>query len=299
VLLTPDLTKPSKRHPKQLNPEFATIEWHCTEAILAHTVAHVFEIFDCCYAGNLSRGSSNTLRYVGTLSHRHGLRTDHPSAWEYLAATGRNGTAAIPGERSFTSALIWALEALLQKEGRFTTAELKARIIDAPHFRVDDQSPVLNSRNLDCMEQIVLAPVPTEEEFAKLEERNKNAKGSDSQELLDLRFVFKEHPPVDMIEKFATALSGIIRHHAIGVTRVIWGDLLQFPAMTPSSRAKEQWLKASHQLTLAAQRRRLERSSQDKVEESTHQQRSPSSPGDSSLDRSKKRPRLELFAHEN
>lgn len=57
--------------------------------------------------------------------------------FEYLAATKKMASTKVPGDDSFTSALIHALEALVMEkaEGRFTTVELLRKINhDAPHF---------------------------------------------------------------------------------------------------------------------------------------------------------------------
>jgi len=48
----------------------------------------------------------------------------------------------MPGEDSFTTALIWALKFLVEDRKRFTTLELQTKIMDAPNFPKNQFVPV-------------------------------------------------------------------------------------------------------------------------------------------------------------
>ena len=42
------------------------VGWNYAEAIFQSTQADIFEIFDCCYAGDLGRSRTQSTRYVDT-----------------------------------------------------------------------------------------------------------------------------------------------------------------------------------------------------------------------------------------
>ena len=80
------------------------VVWNFAEANLENTRADVFEIFACCYAGDLGIvcGSSTRL-------------------FEYLGATPAGSAPGSPGKYSFTSGLLWALEQLADNHEIFMT----------------------------------------------------------------------------------------------------------------------------------------------------------------------------------
>ena len=150
-------------------------------------------------------------------------------SFEYLAATEEMGFTKVPGEDSFTAALIYALEALVEEreDGRFTTVELLNKItFDAPHFP-KDQKPKLFNREKgkeSSAGRIILHPL--------------KRKGSDdevSQELaadplkghaLTLHFDFSEKPSPNYIEVFGRELNDFFKRN-VGVNRVRWGGVRQ------------------------------------------------------------------------
>ena len=97
-------------------------------------------------------------------------------SFEYLAAS-TSGYTPSPGEKSFTSALIWALEKLAAPESSsraassslpmFTTSKLAKVVREAPRFP-KDQHPSLTARDPDAYRHIVLAPLPREGDPAAL-----------------------------------------------------------------------------------------------------------------------------------
>lgn len=126
-----------------------------------------------------------------------------------------------PGKESFTSALIWALEVLLEDQKRFTVAQLSRKIRLAPYFP-PDQVPVQLDRCFNAIERIVLAPLakPDENTKAPLNDSNDT---TDNQGHLTLNFVFDKSPSKSMIGDFAKALDSAMRRHQIPVKRIGWG----------------------------------------------------------------------------
>ena len=119
------------------------VEWHLAEAPLQMTDADVFEIFDCCYAGDSRNGH---------FSER---------SFQFLAATSAGHVTRTPGPHSITSGLIWALIQLAEERGKFTTSELSDKVRDSPGFP-KHQVPVLYDRGRPSWKRIVLAPLSEE-----------------------------------------------------------------------------------------------------------------------------------------
>ena len=137
------------------------------------------------------------------------------------------GTTARPGPKSFTSALIYALEELLRNRpgGRFTTTELLREIMHrAPHFP-KDQTPVLSNREDDDVAgRIVLHPLKeghrtgqvdrekvatTVEHEEKSEEPIQPVVEHLSKRVLTIHFDYPQRPSIEQI----TALAGPIMHN--------------------------------------------------------------------------------------
>ena len=182
------------------------VTWHLAEAPLQKTKADVFVIFDCCYAGD--------------------SRNDHFSqrCSEFLAATSAGHVTRTPGPQSFTSGLIWALVQLAEDRGKFTTSELSNRVRDSPGFP-KDQVPVLYERGrASSLKRIVLAPLS--EVGAATEEPLEQSCASlaSNPVLLDLKFVFGDHPEEADIANLAKAISESLQSLAI-IRQVTWGGI--------------------------------------------------------------------------
>lgn len=185
--------------------------WNKTEQLLADADADVFEIFDCCYAGNLC------------------LTRGQPRLFEFLAATKEMATTKVPGEDSFTSALIYALEALVEEKGMFTTVELLRKIMShAPNFP-SDQIPVLSERRDDAQAgRIMLHPLHRNQE-----DGSRTAISSEETSNLDalkrhtvtFHFDFANKPPSTDIEILGRHLNQIFERSTLGVNRVRWGGM--------------------------------------------------------------------------
>ncbi|KAL8736924.1 MAG: hypothetical protein Q9181_002189 [Wetmoreana brouardii] len=133
--------------------DYDTVVWNHAETSLQRTRADIFEIFDCCYAGDLRSG-----RGFGT------------RCFEFLGATSSGATTPSPGPRSFTRGLIWALSALSKGAEPFTAVTLAKKIQEAPNFP-KTQVPILTERNeLQPRHRIVIAPLLKDDQSTKIKE---------------------------------------------------------------------------------------------------------------------------------
>ena len=184
--------------------------WNLAESNLQYTRADVFEIFDCCYAGDLGRGRRFTTRH-----------------FEFLGATSAGSTTRGPGKHSFSSGLIWALKELAENNERFTTSQLTNKIRDCPDFP-KRQVPTLIERNEASVERIILAPLSRNGNLqGKGEEASENI--SKNQELLILKFVLDKCPEKSEIVELAKGVNLMIQAQAFVVRQVVWGGLYPWP----------------------------------------------------------------------
>ena len=138
-------------------------------------------------------------------------------------------TTRVPGEDSFTSALIYALEALVEEKGMFTTVELLRKIKShAPNFP-SDQIPVLSDRRDDAQAgRIMLHPLHRNQE-----DGSRTAISSEETSNLDalkrhtvtLHSDFAKKPPSTDIEILGRHLNQIFERSTFGVNRVRWGGV--------------------------------------------------------------------------
>lgn len=198
-----------KRSPT--NDDLDTVIWNLAEATLQHTKADIFEIFDCCYAGDLGRGSS-----TGTRS------------FEFLGATSSGTITRSPGCHSFTTALIWALKQLVEEDTRFTTSTLAKKIRDAPGFPVK-QVPTLIERNAASIVRIVLAPVPKSGQPTEVAKEESLGVGT-NRELLSLKLVLEKRPTKKEVESLARGVKMMIQTEGLVIHNVIWGGLQPWPS---------------------------------------------------------------------
>lgn len=188
-------------------PNKAEIVWHTAEGNIDNTDADVLVIFDCCHAGNLGRGYSQK-----RWSHR---------CSEYLGATSANSTTPIPGDSSFTSGLIWALENLCDEPCGFTTADLRRKIIEFPNFP-KDQVPVLCERNGSAsLKHIVISPMsvgPTVPDT----ERGKSPEDQSQAivDYLDLRVLMNRSLSEHEVGSMSDFFSDMIRRGVLPARRV-------------------------------------------------------------------------------
>ena len=184
------------------------IQWNTVEGALQSTDADVFEIFDCCYAGNFRSNEFST------------------RIFEYLAATSSGNVTKSPGRSSFTSALIWALKEFARRSEKFTTSELTNKIREAPYFP-KEQVPTLCERNAASSLRIVLTPLP--ENGSPIEEPHTplpNLRNDQElRESLHLKIVLEKLPDKADIAGFAKAVKQLISGQRMLVHQVIWGGI--------------------------------------------------------------------------
>ncbi|KAI4086281.1 MAG: hypothetical protein LQ348_002067 [Seirophora lacunosa] len=186
------------------------VVWNKTEELLRPAAADVLEIFDCCYAGTL------------------GLTRGENRRFEYLAATKDQKTTAVPGPKSFTSALIFALEALREQKhkGRFATDELLRKIkTDAPHFP-KDQNPELSDRDNNSLSggRIMLHPLRPDRGDDDKSYETSPSELADGH-IVTLHFDFGGKPLGSNLETLGRKFNEIFERNTLGVQRVRWGGV--------------------------------------------------------------------------
>jgi hypothetical protein len=171
--------------------------------------ADVLLIFDCCFAGML----------CGTIQRR----SFDTKLFEFLGATSSNGVARLPGPESFTSALIFALKELAGEKDGFTTSRLLAKILDAPNFPKQDQTPTLSERSGHCLKRLVLAPMNRDDE-TRIEPAPDNAQDQEDsfRYSLSLQFLLSSIPNKEEIEKMCQGLKELVKNEELKAKQVIW-----------------------------------------------------------------------------
>ncbi|KAI4119499.1 MAG: hypothetical protein LQ338_007264 [Usnochroma carphineum] len=169
--------------------------------------ADVLEIFDCCYAGQLA------------------LTRGQDRLFEYLAATKPMDPTALPGDDSFTSALIWALEQLVEEkpQGRFTTKELLDKIKnDAPHFP-KHQFPQLSDRDdINCPSgRIMLHPLQADRTVMEKSGQENATEPADGH-VVTLDFEFGKKPSDDRLWSLGERFNELFERNTFAVNRVRW-----------------------------------------------------------------------------
>jgi hypothetical protein len=177
--------------------------------IIKRTSSDVLVIFDCCHAGVLAKGT----------------RSISDRSFEFLAACGSNEVTAMPGDTSFTSALIWSLK-LLAKKQSFTTHQLLRKINeDAPDFP-RHQHALIMERGEDetsCVRKLVLAPLPIPGEKDERTFPSEDKKPKDLiKHYLDLRFFYDKPPTKNEVLFLSESLKNMIANEKITVRHIGW-----------------------------------------------------------------------------
>ena len=189
------------------------IVWEEAERLI-HSAqrADIFLILDCCHAGRLIRA-------------REGAQWSD-RIFEFLGAAGAAQTTPLPGPRSFTTALIWALDALAKDRDRFTSSELLSKILDAPNFGFDGQLPCQAERALHCVRRLVLEPLALETDVPTSPNRDQsNERADSSQYCLNLQFLLSNAPTDDHYKKLCDGLREIITSPDSITQQIIWRGL--------------------------------------------------------------------------
>ncbi|KAF7503041.1 hypothetical protein GJ744_004679 [Endocarpon pusillum] len=189
------------------------IVWQEAEGLI-HTASRpdIFLIFDCCHAGRL-------------------LNTRQKPVWsdrifEFLGATGPDGTTPLPGKDSFTSALIWALEQLADEHARFMSNELLEKILKAPGFSEQGQVPCMNGRGPHCVRKLILEPMDLDEEKAQANpERGREEASEIFKYCLNLQFLLPDAPKDKDIQRLCGSLRESILTDRICARQILWQGL--------------------------------------------------------------------------
>ena len=156
-------------------------------------------------------------------------------SFEYLAATGEMGYTQVPGKDSFTRALIYALEALVDERtyGHFTTVELLNKIkTDAPDFPKDQIPMLIKREKKHSAGRIMLHPLRKEgrdDESERKEAASPYSLCPFKARCLTLHFDFSEKPSSNYLETLGRELNDFFQRN-MGVDRVRWGGMR--PSMT-------------------------------------------------------------------
>ena len=133
----------------------------------------------------------------------------------------------VPGEDSFTRALIYALKALAEEraDARFTTLELRDKIKGAPNFPAD-QNPMLCNRNdkKRSAGRIVLHPLPREGSSGESSRKKAANLKSFNRYALTLHFDFSDKPSSEYVVMLGRELNDFNQRN-VGVSQVRYGGL--------------------------------------------------------------------------
>ena len=174
--------------------------------------ADILLIFDCCFAGKLA----------GTLD----CRAFNTKIFEFLGATTSNGLTKLPGKESFSRALIWALNQLADEKDGFTTSRLYSKIIDAPDFPRDEQTPTLSERRGHYLKRLILAPLDPNDDLpsnvSSVEEQDQEDSFRYS---LTLQLLFPKLLSNTEVEIMCKGLKELIRTEKLKAKQIIWRGL--------------------------------------------------------------------------
>jgi hypothetical protein len=203
------------------------VSWTQAEWALKTAKADLLGLFDCCQAGELNRTrGSHLFEYLGANSE--GMQFTEP-----------------PGEKSFTTALIWALEQLWNSDGNpFTTAILQQKIKDFPQFP-KHQIPCLVSRE-GGYEHISLRPQRQDPNPVSCVDAKLSKLSKMSMNVVDIRLHFRDKLEEDKFVDMAKALS-----HALYVSNVkIPADRVEFLGMRFSMSMGDIAMKMTQKISL-------------------------------------------------
>jgi len=141
-------------------------------------------------------------------------------SFEYLAACKHNEMTHPPGPKSFTRALIWAMETLVKTRKEFSTHELQVQIGKAPKFPKIQQVEVFD-RGEPFYQRLVLAPLPQPHSMG-LNSANGHVAERKPQNFFDLRFWYSDDIDEAEVEEVANIFKKLILDKKIGANRIAW-----------------------------------------------------------------------------
>ena len=155
--------------------------------------------------------------------------TDDFRLIEFLGAAKHLKTTAVPGKNSFTSALIYALDTLVEKKegGRFTTDELLRTIREAPHFPKEQEPCFIGRRDQHTRAgRIMLHPIGRNGMERKVPSEADQIKKEAKKHTVTLHFDFNNKPSDESIVNLGLGLNDLFsKHRNLEVFRVRWGEM--------------------------------------------------------------------------
>lgn len=187
----------SGRYPDLDHEKDMSIAWTEVECTLSKAKSDVLVIFDCCHAGLLCRPV-----YRG-----------RGRSFSYVAACKRDQQTHSSGEKSFTTAMIWALKDLAQSSG-FTVTRLVKTLMSYEPFPRDQQEAVVYSNRFgEGTQDIWIKPTMGKRTGLPAQAKLPSGKHEDvmpTAYILDLRLHFRKHAPPEHIEEVATVLKELL-----------------------------------------------------------------------------------------
>ncbi|KAK5120563.1 hypothetical protein LTR85_006219 [Meristemomyces frigidus] len=185
-------------------PKFeARANWNEAEDSLHNAEADVLTILDCCCAGAVMKGSMEDIR-----------------TFEVLAATGRKSPTEPPGKRSFTRAMIAALQDQLGKpeQAPFTTLALNEEIMR----RRSSHRSHLFRQPASSHRLIKIAPLQNDDHTV-------SPTSAQEASYLTVRFSFKDATTLksDQVVRLAKEVSQSAANSELGINRIDWVDFQQ------------------------------------------------------------------------
>jgi hypothetical protein len=193
--------------------DLSHIVWNEAERLIHNSSRpDVLLILDCCHAGRLLN-----MRNRPQWSER---------IFEFLGATGPDGTTPLPGKESFTSALIWALEKLADEGTRFMSSELLEKILEAPDFHRDGQVPCMSQRGPHCVRRLILEPMASGTEKSRSNPEGRRDEASEPfKYCLNLQFLLPDAPEDSEIKRMCDSLRELIVSYRFYARQILWQGL--------------------------------------------------------------------------
>ena len=156
----------------------------------------------------------------------HDTKLNGRRLFEFLAACGPTASTRPPGEDSFTSALIYALERLVDERqgGRFSTIDLLQVIQDdAPHFPKDQRAMISDrQKNTLGSGRIVLHPL---QEEGPVNQATPEEGDPSKLHTVTLHLDFSDKPTKLDIENLGFEFNKVFERRRFGLNRIRWGGM--------------------------------------------------------------------------
>ena len=169
----------------------------------------------------MAEDSLGTLKYLDL----DDAKVNEHRLFEFLAACGPTASTKPPGEDSFTSALIYALNKLVEERpgGRFSTIELLQVIQDdAPHFP-KDQTAMISDRLMHIPGgRIVLHPL---QEGGPINQATPEEVDQSKLHTVTLHLDFSDKPTKVDIKNLGFEFNKVFERRRFGLNRIRWGGM--------------------------------------------------------------------------